>query len=73
MSLALAVPNEKQAAKKYGINTAGFLPYLMNIRYSIAHRQIECSCNLKLTVHLTGPIVGVLIQTLTSKTRHLTN
>jgi len=30
MSLALAVPNEKHAAIKYGIRTAGFLPYLLD-------------------------------------------
>lgn len=28
MSFAVAVPNEKHAAIKYGIKTAGFLPYL---------------------------------------------
>jgi hypothetical protein len=28
MSFAVAVPNEKHAAMKYGARTAGFLPYL---------------------------------------------
>jgi hypothetical protein len=31
MSLAVAVPNEKQAATKYGAKTAGFLPYLQEM------------------------------------------
>jgi hypothetical protein len=30
MSFAVAVPNEKHAARKYGAKTAGFLPYLNN-------------------------------------------
>jgi hypothetical protein len=32
MSFAVAVPKEKQPAMKYGMRTAGFLPYLLEVR-----------------------------------------
>jgi len=34
ISLAVAVPNEKHAAMKYGTRTAGLLPYLIIYQYS---------------------------------------
>ena len=36
MSFAVAVPKEKQAAMKYGIKTAGLLPYLMIISLTLS-------------------------------------
>jgi hypothetical protein len=71
MSFAVAVPNEKHAAMKYGARTAGFLPYLFQINIIVQRTreriQPPTSREFWLTLRLRVPIITVLIQTQATK------